>query len=276
MSQAQPTWSECPPPTSGSRKLPSLPELGWCVMGTFGDLRSRRSKRNTHPMHSSWCCGCRRLWWLCTCAVVAVLWSLQLPQSWQLYGHLAFAVLVVAEFVVIMVVMRLRSLPLGSLWSCGCCRYSGSSGPTVWGGGWLLRRGALLTHLITDGADSLGGNEQADCRWGWWGRHEDTHRPQQSPEQRAWPDTHLLDLGASGHEARRVGSGHQWARPGHLPPHLHPLLLHGPPECIRARRRPQFPWHGRQRLWVPGIQDRILYLPQGTWVLCHLSASNQK
>ena len=108
------------------------------------------------------------------------------------------------------------------------------------------------------------------------GRHEDTHRPQQSPEQRAWPDTHLLDLGASGHEARRVGSGHQWARPGHLPPHLHPLLLHGPPECIRARRRPQFPWHGRQRLWVPGIQDRILYLPQGTWVLCHLSASNQK
>ena len=47
MSQTQPTWSECSPPTSGSRKLPSLLELGWSVTGAFGDLRSRRSKHST-------------------------------------------------------------------------------------------------------------------------------------------------------------------------------------------------------------------------------------
>lgn len=194
------------------------------------------------------------------------MWLLQLPPPWQLYGHLAVAVLVVAAFVVIMVhgcyapevtalgvavVMRLLQV----FWLLQ---------PHSPRRRRLLGSGALLTHLITDSADSLGGNEQADCHWGRWGRHEETHRPQQSPEQRAWPDTHLLHPGASGHEARRVGSGHQWARPGRLPPHLHPPLLHGPPEWIRARRRPRFPWHGRQRLWVPGIQDRILYLPQGT------------
>lgn len=37
------------------------------------------------------------------CGVVAIVWSLQLPQSWQLCGHPAVAALVVAEFVVITV-----------------------------------------------------------------------------------------------------------------------------------------------------------------------------
>lgn len=182
-------------PTSGSRKLPSLPGPQLIFDGSlWRSLRFRRSKHNTYPGRTAADAvaatgrgGCAR------CGVVAVVWSLQLPTV------------------------------MAVVWSSGCCsagchgvcgHYGASCYAWVAALGvvvvvWLLQVFWLLRpHSLREEACCWGGyppdpshhrqvriawgcSEQADCCWGLWGRHRETHRPQQNPKQRAWPDTHL-------------------------------------------------------------------------------------
>lgn len=85
------------------------------------------------------------------------------------------------------------------------------------------------------------------------------------------PTSLTLDPESAGSQG--AGSALQWARPGHLLAHLHPSLLQGPQERIRAVVRPRFPQHGRQRPLGPGTQDRVSHLPQGICILYHIPLS---
>ena len=200
-------------------------------------------------MHSSWCCGVYAcVWWLLVCGCCGyhshggcmVIRLLQCWLSWSLWSSWC------------MVVMHLRSLPLGQLWSCGCCRYSGSSGPTVWGGGRPLGRGALLTHLITDSADSLGAvSKQTAAGDGGAAKRrplDHSRAPGRGPS--LTPTSSILDPEWPGGPAGRVRppGGKTWTSPTSPP---RSTLTWTP--WVDQSQAALVPWHGVQRPWVSGV-----------------------